>query len=558
MEARIENMSLTQIKAEVLKYHKKWRDQTQKNKLFIKVIQDLTEQDALDFIIEDERKELAVNDDAIARFRRGGEMGAQIRKAATLAETAESKIEELSCTIQYLEKELNDVTATSALKVKSLNDELTKIKKDDSIERLRSLISSLVNKRKIFPLQDLQSTIDSRSHLMTQLFGTEYISDEKETWEDFCQGQKETELGIIESCLELLRNVFDSLPGGVNKLNKETVAVDVNPILEMISNSRNRLSYVTTERSFISFLQEHVSEIQEMLNLFNSKARQSSGFIQNSDLKISLSPYEKGLICFKGNVLSDSYLLSYMRPIEAQRRLFLHGRNSAQFTAFAGFEEFPSFLLFCQPEDVVKIIMTRNKPINNLCYIPIKGYNGPDPYSFYTLVSLRDGKRIWKIDPHALFIIRSFKHQYLNLGEKIFKQFYRDVFNHNEFKSKFEEQMELKGIERWKQMSILYENMQIVGDEYLIGEIIRKCLITNALHYPREETDVIQGEKDLPDAHADFIRVRERWIRGLSPSDEEPEEYLNHCFDKYKDWRVEMTLDRYKRRWASFLGPSRS
>jgi hypothetical protein len=553
MEGKFQDMNLKQVQAEACKYYKKHKTQTRKNQLYVKIIQDLTEQSVSDFITEDENKEPVINEDEIARFRRGGEMGGQIRKVTATAEAAQSKIEELNCTIQYLERELNNTITSSAAQVKLLNDELTKIKKDDSIERLKNLISTLSNKRKSLPLKDLHFTVESRSHLMTQLFGNEYVANEKNDWEDFCQGQKEIELSIIESCSELLRNTFDALPGGINKLNKETIAVDVAPILEMISDSRNRLSYVMTEQAFLRFLQEHVSEIQEILELFNSRARQDSGFIQTSSLKISLSPYEKGLLYFKGSTLLDSYLMSYMRPSEAQKRLLLHGRNSAQLTAFDGFEEFPSFLLFCQPEDAVKTIMIRTKPVNNVSYIQIKSYNGPDPYSFYTLSSLKDGKCTWKIDPHALFIIRSFKHQYLNLGEKVFKQFYKDALGHNEFKSKFEEQMESKGIERWKQMSILYENMQIVGDEYLIGEIIRKCLMNNALHYPKEETDIIQGEKDIPDTHADFKRVRERWTRGLPPSDEEPEEYLNHCFDKYKDWRVEMTLDKYKRRWFTFL-----
>jgi hypothetical protein len=548
-DAKFDDMDLEQVQAEASKYYKKCKKLTSRNQLYVKIISMLTEQSASDFIAEDELKQPIINEEAIAVFRRGGESGALIRKTNALIVEAQTKIEILESSTQYLQQELERSNATSTAQVKSLNDELEKIKKDDSVERWKGLITSLTMQRRVLPLKDLRSAVDMQSGLMSQLFSNEC----KDTREDFYQKQKETELGIIEACLELLRNVFDSLPTGVSKINRETIDVDVAPILEMISDSRNRLSYVMSERSFISFLKEHVTEVQEILDLFGSRAGQTDFKRMSSDLKINLSAYEKGLMHFKGVSSSDSYLSSYMRPIETQRRLLLHGRNSTQLSVFNGFEEFSSFLLFCQPEDAVRIMMTGCKPINNVCYVPLKGQNGPDPFSFYILSSTKDERQTWKLDPHALFVIRSFKHQYLTMSEKIFKQFYKDVFGHNEFKCKFEEQMELKGIERWKQMSVLYENIQIVGDEYLIGEIIRKVLRTHSVYYPKEGLDIIQGEKDLPDAQADFKRVRERWTRGLPPSDEEPEEYLNNCFDKYKDWKPEMSLDKYKRRWSSFL-----
>lgn len=559
MDAKLGSMDLEQVKAEAMKYYKRSKKYGQKNQLLEKLIPMLTERPASDFITEGEGNEPAIDEDAIAAFRRGGETGELVRKANSLVIASQSKIEELESTAQYLERELERTTTTSAAQLKSLNDELERIKRDDSIERWKELIASLKLKRRVLPVKELKPSVDTQSYLMSQLFSSEYVSDSKDSREDFFQGQKEIELSIIEACIELLRNVFDELPTGVAKISKESMDVDVAPVLEMMFDSRNRLSYVMAERAFLSFLTEHVSEVTDILDMFNSRARQTNDNKRaTEDLKISLSSYEKGLLQWKGSTRLDNYLFSYVRPIEIQRRVMLYGKNSSQLTAFNGFEEFPSFLLFCQPEDAAKIVLTTSKLVNNVCYAQLKGYSGPDPFSFYILASIKDDIRTWKLDPHALFVIRSFKHQYLLAAEKTFKQFYKDVFGHNEFKHKFEEQMEFKGIERWKQMLILYENMQIVGDEYLIGEIIRSVVRNQATHYPKEGIDILQGEKDLPDAQADFKRVRERWNRGLPPSDEEPEEYLNHCFDKYKDWRPEMSIQKYKNRWAAFLQQHKS
>jgi hypothetical protein len=270
-------------------------------------------------------------------------------------------------------------------------------------------------------------------------------------------------------------------------------------------------------------------------------------------VRSQLSPYEKGLLWYKPEQPSESYLACYERPIDIQQRVLVSGRIAPKLSPFGPLEEFPCSFVYAQPEDVVKIVLLTSRPINNAVFIPVAGAGGPDHWSFYLLDALRGDHRMWKLDPHAIYLTRLFQHQYLQTAERIFKAFYRDVMGHNEYKADLETSIEAKSVERWKQMAALYENIQVVSDEYLLGEIVRRVILTHATHYPREDVDQFQGDRDPPDAQADFKRVRERWRAGLPPCEEEPEEWLDHAFDKYKGWRPEHTAGRYRQRWTGYL-----
>lgn len=102
-------------------------------------------------------------------------------------------------------------------------------------------------------------------------------------------------------------------------------------------------------------------------------------------------------------------------------------------------------------------------------------------------------------------------------------------------------------------MKILWENLQIVSDEYLVGEVLRKVIRTQAPLYPKEDVDFLQTDRDVGDAAPEFKRVRDRWKNSLPAWEEEPEGYLYDCFDKYKVWNPSITREKYYRRWASYL-----
>jgi hypothetical protein len=327
------------------------------------------------------------------------------------------------------------------------------------------------------------------------------------------------------------------------------------------------------EKTFADFLHEHIGDMTEVLDLFNSRC--SGG----SPLQINLTPYEKGLINYHdpGATGTESYLYSMERAIDVQRRLMALSRSSNHLIPYRGVGDISSAHLFSQLEDSLRVLLVGTKPINNVAFVRRVPYSAAAPvnpasvisssssgvgagqsdstlsFSYYILDLVGENTRSWKLDPHLLQVVRSLAAKYSRAGGEVFKRFYKDVFGHNDYLPGFETIMEEKKIERWKQMRVLYENLRIVSDEHLIGEIVRKVIREHATLHLHEGVDILQSTRDFGDATAELRRIRERLKKGLPAYEDEPEEYLYTCFDKYKAWRPEHTRASYYARWKTFL-----
>lgn len=529
------------------KYHKNWRLQSKKSKLYEEIIASLTDETVDKFIIQNEDdKSLQMDEEKISAFKAATDIRSVLAKLKTVAEASQSKVRELEQSVSYLQRELDAERMRSKATIKTLQEQLSRIKDDDPIERRTQAFRDLFIKRKPIPIKDVQQASNNQSIIMSKLFSSEYLSSTRDGKDELFQEQQEIEFNIIEQCLDLLRTQFQDLPGGVERLEQTSIMLDINPILVFIIESRNRLSYVIGEKHFTRYLTDHIKELAEILDIFNSKIRGSD----ISEINIPLSPYEEGLLEYKDR--GQNYINTYERAIDLQKRLLIFSKMSNKITPFRGLDEFPTCVLFNQLEDVVKTMLITSKPINNLVFVKLKD-SGPNPFSYYQLEEIAEDKRLWKLDAHFLFVVRLFMDKYARLATDVFRNFYRDVFGNNDYINKFEDVMETKGIVRWKQMKVLWENIQIVADEYLIGEIMRKVIRTHAPLYPKEGIDILQSDKDVGDATAEFKRIRERWRHGLPASDEEPEEHMYNCFDKYKNWDHEATKQKYYQRWKRWL-----
>jgi len=529
------------------KYYQVCKTEKKKNKLYQTVITQLTDEPVEKFIqLENDEKNCLIHEENITAFKLGGDSRGILTKLKTATETSNNKIKELEDTSSFLQRQLKSQEETSCRTIKDLQSQLTLIKDLDPIERKRELFTQLFSKRKTLPIKDIQATSDTQSYLLSQLFSSEYLSSTKDGKDQLFQEQKEVELNIIESCISLLRNHFESLPTGVIRLDRSYILYDISLILNQLLESRTRLSYIMGEKVFFNFLHEHIREVSEIIDLFNSRSK------GQEEIVISLSPYEKGLIFYK-DIASESYLQCYDKAIDLQKRLIVSSRTSNKISPFKFIDQFPSSYLFCQLEDVSRVVLITSKMINNIVFVPLKESIAPDHFSFFYLDSIIDDKRSWKLDSHLLFIVRLFMEKYMQSASCIFRQFYKDIFGNNEYINGFEEILETKGIERWKQMKVLFENMKIVSDEYMIGEILRKTIRTLAPLYPNEIIDILQKDKDAGDASSEFKRIRERWKHGLPAREEEPEEYLFDCFDKYRTWDPKSTRGNYYKRWSDFL-----
>lgn len=438
----------------------------------------------------------------------------------------------------------------------NIRKEFHEFKNRDPIERKIELFKVLNNARKpTFELcKDIQESLSSETSMISYYMN---ILNEK------------------------LEELFDD---NTKILDHNYVQEQIDPILISLRECRMRISYCVDDNVYIDKLQDHIKMLRETLSIYSTKCKEP--------LSIRSEPYEQGLVrqfCNTNNI-SDNYLYSYEPIKDIQKRLLIKEKYyTIPLSPFTGeIMSLPYFLHFCHIEDIVRICLIRSVPINNIVYIPVKESVGPDYFSFYILNNMEEKqdkkdnknikkdnkdekknsdnnvdnslnninnlnmKRHWKLDSRLIILARIFTHQFNITAIEIFKKFYKDVFGHNSYISKFEQAIETKQIIYWKQMKVLWENIQIVNDEYLIGEIIRKVVKKYATYYP-SNIDIIKEDKDRSILIEEFKRLRSRWDNNLPGFEEEPEGYIYNCFDKVYSWNPEETQERWKNRWKDFL-----
>lgn len=515
-ELDVQNFSREELEAKFIKCEKLRKISRDKMYAYSHAITSLTDRPAKDFIFMQSTlggKEWRQNKDVIVQFK------------------------------QEREKHFQEQISQLNSKILSLQEELNRLRVDKECK-----LSSRKNTHEDISL-DIKTANDDQTVSFSRNLQKNF-NGSKEEWNIFRKEQSEIEINIINSCIENLRQTFDRLPKGIIPIDIKAVEIEINPLLEIFQDARVRLSYFVDESKFVVFLKTYLTQAVNVLSLFNSRHSNQA----EKHLTIPLTAYEKRLLVYNSKA-SDSYLACYERPSEIQQRAFTCRMSRSDPSVFTSsqFQNFPSYLLFIQPEEAIRIMMITTYPINNLVFIQQKNEEKTsDSYSFYALETITPESRSWKLDAYASQTSQSFQHQYLQNASQCFRKFYQDVFGHNKYLPNFEKILDDK-IERWKQMKILSENIRIVSDEYLLGKLVRSVLFSHASYFPEPEIDIIIDIPQPANARKDFKAIQERWKKGLSPVDQESEEWLNHCFDSYKSWSPEQTSKQYQQRWTAFL-----
>lgn len=476
-------------------------------------------------------------------------------KAMLTIQNLRKQLSELQDANIFLEKELLKQREESNSIIEELKRKLQVAENDNPIYQQKQTIHTMMANRKNIPIYPVMGK-NPDGIIASKLFGSEYLYGKIDTRVQLFSEQVDNEMKIIEQFMTNIKNVFETLPTGVSKLTENTVCLDVNTVLMELQKSRHRLSFMMKEKDFADFLGEHVLELREILELLGSKT------IHGTKLNMFLTHYERGILWMKEN--NDNYLYGHESLLEIQKRLLTSVRLDNKLKPFKKTIEFSSVHLFSQLEDTANAVLITSTPFNNIIYIPLKTSFAPDYYSFYYLERFESENednficsrtRVWKLDSHLLYVTRIFAQKYQEFAVEAFRRFYYDVFGHNNYIKGFESLFEEKGIVRWKQFKILFENIQICSDEYLLGEILRKVIYRRVQSYPQDKIDIFQGDKDSPAVALDFKNMRQRWNKKLPAYEEEPEEYLYNCFDTCILDREDRDNfnKRYQERWACFL-----
>jgi hypothetical protein len=455
--------------------------------------------------------------------------------------------------ILILQKEIFDVQTPLRNKItdlenknKELNTEIKTLISKDVYQKKKEYISYLENNRKNLQLipKHKQDIIQNENALLEEYFSA-----------------LETKLEILFDTNELMDNNF--------------IQKEISSILTYMQDIRYKISLVLSEQEFIDYIEQQTKKLNELLSVYASRCKVKK-------LTCELSSYEKCLINYK---LDQESYLNISLPISILQKRFLETVKYEEIRIFKGkMEPIPYYLHFCNITDIIRRMLITCKPFNNIVLIPVKEGVGPDFFNYYTLDFMEETntkskkikksgkdekndtqennteidtediviKRHWKLDPYLIGTVRLFINLFNSTAINIFKKFYKDVFGHNNYISKFEQSIQNKQIKHWQNMKILWENIQIINDENLIGEIIRKIIRTECTFFP-ETNDIIKETKNRGSTQDEFKRLRIRYNNKLPAFEEEPEIYIYNCFDKATSWNMEETSVIWKNRWKNYL-----
>lgn len=443
----------------------------------------------------------------------------------------------------------------SSGKIEALESEIKRLRSADPVESRRKLLSDLTQKRRRVPIKDLPAAITTQNTIMTKLFCDEYLRNAQNDTDErdaIFQEQTGLELNILENLMELPKEQFDDLFKNFTRTTEGIIACDLDPALEPIADCRHRLSFWMPERAFKIFLKEHIAELQDLLEIYKSKA-ESSADSGGSRLHLHLSAYESGLLAHDP-LGPQSYLNVREDSIEIQKRLLCRIRSSTKPTVWDGFVDFEWSHLFASVEDVARAVLIRSSTINSVIFAPLPESKEPDHFTFYTLESVSLKSRKWKLDPYAQNLTRAFTEKYMERAAAVWKQFYHDAFGHNDYIPGFEHELDQRlDLARWRQMRMLWENIQIVCDEKMMGLIMRKVLCQSAKMWPNKEIDLLQSTTVAINSATEIAEERRRINRGLPATESEPEDYFYKCFTRFNKWKSAMTRSAFESRWATFL-----
>lgn len=461
-------------------------------------------------------------------------------------ESLQQKVSELEQSNTLLQLQLKQKGESQSREIRRLTEELETVKSSDTLQRKINLFAELFSKRQQVPLKEILKDYDT---LICKTLPPGCL--QTDIRDDVVSEQISNEMRILEGFLEEFRGIYDEIPHGTFRPSSDALVFDVNNVNASLQASRTRLSYFMKSDEYTKFMMTHIPVLKELIEVLLSR---TTG---NGKLSLGLTPHEKGLLWYN-ETEDESYLRCYERGIEIQKRLLASNRYTRGLELFERLPDFEYSHYFCQIEDILRSTLITCKPHNNIVYIPNDSDEKWNCFSFYTFnrqtISTDDTvNRIWKLDARLMHTTRMFIDKYTRGAEVMFRRFYKDVFGHNNYIHNFPALCKDRGIERWKQFSKLYENLQICSDEYLVGEIARRLIKTNATYIPVNGKDVLSGTHEQAGITREFKELQKRWDRGLPAFEDEPENYMYNCFDNCSEWIRGESKDLYYERWSNIL-----
>lgn len=119
---------------------------------------------------------------------------------------------------------------------------------------------------------------------------------------------------------------------------------------------------------------------------------------------------------------------------------------------------------------------------NSIIYVPVQRSRDEDPYSFYTLNRIENGKRYWIQDCRLEDFSYNFVKTVKPYAVQLFRKVYRDIFGDNEFTTKYVNM----NCTTTQELQMLLENIMYMSDHLNFVRYLQNEVMKYAHHYPTD------------------------------------------------------------------------
>ena len=258
--------------------------------------------------------------------------------------------------------------------------------------------------------------------------------------------------------------------------------------LNLIKINRLKLIEMLSQEDYIKLLQKHVTKLENICKEKHYSDKKTSNIITKT-----LNTLDTRLI---------SYVNYHNVPLEMdeiqkfKNSLFFYHYSPPYYAIFKPEKIFESFLnLGCGISTIKENIeryLFNKYGFNNIIYVPIKSSTDDDPFSFYVLDKV-DKKRYWKMDCRLEQLIIAFIDNIKPYLIKLFRKFYYDVFNDNDYRSNYSN---LSPITENECQQIL-QNIYTINNFKEFSLLLRNIVKNNATYYPTENDKFNMYSNDM-------------------------------------------------------------
>jgi hypothetical protein len=258
--------------------------------------------------------------------------------------------------------------------------------------------------------------------------------------------------------------------------------------LSLIKTTRLKLIEMVSQEDYIKLLQKHVTKLENICKEKHYSDKKTSNIITKT-----LNTLDTRLI---------SYVNYHNIPLEMdeiqkfKNSLFFYHYSPPHYVTFKPEKIFESFFnLGCGISTIKENIeryLFNKYGFNNIIYVPIKSSTDDDPFSFYILDRV-DKKRYWKMDCRLEQLIITFIDNIKPYLIKLFRKFYYDVFNDNDYRSNY---VNLSPITENECQQIL-QNIYVINNFKEFSLLLRNIVKNNSTYFPTENDKFNMYSNDM-------------------------------------------------------------